>query len=136
MSWKTGTTVGEAREALSDFLSRLGCYEICAKCPAYPDGQGCCFGCEKLTPEGCSQRNLSCLSCTCAVLDRHLIEREQFEAWNDLVYGIPREGYRGVHPRPDEELLEVSDPLKEMNEALEEYSLSCMGTSEPPEEGE
>ncbi len=134
MPWKEGATVGEAREILSNFLRETGCYEICAQCPVYPGGEGCCHGCGKLSHNesggvtGCGQPNLSCLSYTCSVLDRHLIEEERFEEFNDLVYGIPREGYRGCQPRQDKELLQITDPLREIKATIdisdEEYSLS------------
>lgn len=132
MSWKEGTTIGEAREVLSDFLRDTGCFKICAQCPLYSGGQGCCPGCEKLTPEGCSQRNLSCLCCTCSTLDRHLIEMERFEAWNDLIYGIPREGYRGSHLRPDEERFEISDPLARVRGRIEGYSPTSVAAEYRP----
>lgn len=134
MPWKEGTTVEEAREKISGFLEKTGCYEICARCPVYPNGVGCCHGCGKLARDpngqvtGCSQPNLSCLTYTCSVLDRHLIEGGKFEEFNDLVYGISREGYRGCQPRPDNELLEISDPLREVMATIDApdggYSLS------------
>jgi hypothetical protein len=48
------------------------------------------------------------------VLNRHLIELERFEEFNYLTYGLPREGYRGCAPRPDNEVLEIRDPLREL----------------------
>ncbi len=137
MPWKEGATVGEAREILSNFLQETGCYTICAQCPVYPGGEGCCHGCGKLSRNesggvtGCGQPNLSCLSYTCSVLDRHLIESERFEEFNDLVYGIPREGYRGCQPRQDKEVLQITDPLREIKATIDidiadkEYSLSA-----------
>ena len=124
MPWEKGATVAEARKVVSDFLRETGCHKICARCPVYPGGEGCCYGCEKLGRNesgqvtGCGQPNLSCLSCTCAVLDRNLIELERFEEFNNLVYGMPREGYRGCQPRQDEELLQTSDPLRKVMAAL------------------
>lgn len=128
MPFKDGTTVVEARERISEFLRETGCYEICAQCPVYPGGEGCCHGCGKLVQgAGCSQPNLSCLSYTCSVLNQHLIEQGQFEDFNDLVYGLPREGYRGCQPKPDGELLQITNPLHELKASLalkQGYSLS------------
>jgi len=112
-----GMTVGEARTALSGFLSDSGCYDICAQCPIYPGGEGCCHGCAKLSkdesgaPTGCSTPNLSCLSYTCGVLNEHLRRKGLLEELTERVYGMPREGYRGCQRREDNELLQISDPL-------------------------
>lgn len=120
MPLPAGTTATQARESLSSFLRETGCYEICARCPVYPNGVGCCHGCGKLARAesgavlGCGQPNLSCLSYTCAVLDRHLLEQGAFEEWNDLIYGVPREGYRGCEPLPSSQVLEVRDPIREV----------------------
>jgi hypothetical protein len=121
---KPGTTIGEAREAIQKFLSSTGCYDICAQCPVYPNGVGCCHGCAKLARSvsgevlGCSQPNLSCLSYTCSVLDRHLLEIGKFEEFNGLVYGIPREGYRGCEPRPGGEVIQIKDPIREIRAVI------------------
>ena len=125
MPVKNGTTVAKAREIISGFLRETGCYDICARCPVYPGGEGCCHGCGKLARDeagqvlGCSQPNLSCLTYTCAVLDRHLIEQDKFSEFNDLAYGLPREGYRGCQPIPGGHLLQVGDPLREVKASIE-----------------
>jgi hypothetical protein len=36
-----------------------------------------------------------------------------------LLYGMPKEGYRGCERRPDNELLEISDPLVEITALIE-----------------
>jgi len=128
MPLKNGTTIGEAREILSAFLQETGCHEICAKCPVYPGGEGCCHGCGKLVQgAGCGQPNLSCLTYTCSVLNQHLIEQDKFEEFNDMAYGLPREGYRGCQPLDGDALLQISDPLREVRASIDlkkEYSLS------------
>ncbi len=133
MPLKNGIPVAEARETLSRFLQETGCYDICARCPVYPGGVGCCHGCGKLLRDqhgrvlGCGQPNLSCLTYTCSVLDRHLIEQGKFEEMNELAYGLPKEGYRGNQPRPDDELLQITDPLREVKASIRlerAYSLS------------
>jgi len=118
MPLKDGTTIGEAREAVSDFLEETGCYEICANCPVYGE-DGCCHGCSHLVRgKGCGQPNLSCLSYTCGVLNMHLLGQEDEEhgnkllAFTNLIYGLPREGYRGCELRDPNEVLEVEDPLE------------------------
>lgn len=124
MPLEPGTTIGEARETIHAFLSSTGCYAICARCPVYPGGVGCCHGCAKLARSektgalGCSQPNLSCLSYTCSVLDRHLLEIGRFEEFNSLVYGIPREGYRGCEPRPGGEVIQIRDPIREIHAVI------------------
>ena len=122
MPFEEGTTVQEARERLSDFLQETGCYDICAHCPAYPGGEGCCHGCPSLMKgKGCSTPNLSCLSYTCGVLNAHLSRQASEDYPNklteltELIYGVPREGYRGCERRPDNELLRIGDPLLEIN---------------------
>lgn len=137
MSWSEDTTIEEARKKISSFLQETGCYDICAQCPVYPDGEGCCHGCGKLTRvksgkiTGCGQPNLSCLTYTCSVLDRHLLEINRFKEFNDMIYGIQREGYRGCEPRNGQELLQISDPLQEIKTTIEvnskEYFLSFEG---------
>ena len=118
--WKDGTTVREAREYLSRFLKETGCYDICAHCPGYPDGEGCCTGCEQLTRDeagqvtGCGSPNLSCLGYTCAVLNKHLDNQGRLTDLLDLVYGMPREGYRGCQRRGDGEVMQITDPLAEV----------------------
>jgi len=120
-----GTTVQEARERLSDFLQETGCYDICAHCPAYPGGEGCCHGCPSLMKgKGCSTPNLSCLSYTCGVLNAHLSRQPSKDHPNklteltELTYVIPREGRRGCHKRPDDELLQIGDPLAEVTAVI------------------
>ena len=118
MPLKDGASVEEARGVLSDFLQENGCYDICAKCPLYGE-EGCCRGCGNLIrSEGCSTPNISCLTYTCTVLNKHL-ERipdegygNKMSAFTDLAYGLPREGYRGLDRRPSEELLQITDPLE------------------------
>ena len=120
MSFKEGTTVQEARETLSDFLQESGCADICASCAAYPGGVGCCHGCQKIVPGvGCSTPNLSCLSYTCSILNEHLRRRGKLNELTELLYGMPKEGYRGCEPRPDNELLQITDPLVEMTAVIE-----------------
>jgi len=111
-------TVGEAREAVSEFLRATGCYEICAHCPVYPGGVGCCHGCAHLVRnKGCGNQNLSCLTYTCGVLNMHLSRQSSETHGNKLnefvalVYPLPREGYRGCEKREASELLQISDPL-------------------------
>lgn len=127
---KPETTIGEAREVLQGFLSSTGCYDICARCPVYPGGVGCCHGCAKLARSektgalGCSQPNLSCLSYTCSVLNKHLshlpseTHGDKLLEFVDLVYPLPREGYRGCEPRPDGELIQIKDPILEIMAAI------------------
>lgn len=124
MPLKPGTTVGEAREVISGFLRSTGCYDICAHCPIYPGGEGCCQGCAKLLRGadgkalGCGNSNLSCLSYTCGVLNEHLRRLPSEEHGNklneftQLIYGMPREGYRGCSLRPSDQVLEFKDPLE------------------------
>ena len=126
MSFEEGVTVQEARERLSGFLQETGCYDICAHCPVYPGGEGCCHGCPSLMKgEGCSTPNLSCLSYTCGVLNEHLSRLPSEDQSNklleltSLVYGMPREGYRGCERRADEELLQINDPLASINALIE-----------------
>ena len=115
MPLKEGTTVQEAREAIARFLGETGCYDICARCPVYPGGEGCCHGCAHLVKgKGCSTPNLSCLSYTCGVLNEHLRRQGKLEELIDMTYGIPREGYRGCQRREDGELLQIVDPLEEI----------------------
>ncbi len=134
MPLKDGTAIGEAREVLSAFLRETGCYDICAECPVYPGGEGCCHGCGKLVSgAGCEQPNLSCLTYTCSVLNQHLIEQGKFEEFTDLSYGLPREGYRGCTPRPPGELIQISDPLREVKASIDlkkVYSLRSQGEGE------
>lgn len=118
MPFKDGVTVGEARERISRFLQDTGCYDICANCPIYGE-EGCCHGCSHLVRgKGCSAQNLSCLSYTCGALNMHLsrIPDEEFgnklTALTDLLYGLPREGYRGCDRRDPGELLQIEDPLE------------------------
>ena len=126
MPFEEGTTIQEAREILSDFLQEAGCYDICAKCPVYPGGEGCCHGCPSLMKgKGCSTPNLSCLSYTCGVLNEHLsrLASEEYPnkltEFTKLIYGMPREGYRGCEKRPDNELLQIGDPLVEIHADIE-----------------
>lgn len=112
-------TVGQARENVSRFLQETGCYSICANCPVYPGGVGCCAGCSKLVHgKGCSDPNLSCLTYTCSVLNMHLsgIKSEthvnKLEEFVAMVYPLPREGYRGCEKLPDSQIVELSDPLE------------------------
>lgn len=119
MPFKDGVSVAEARATISDFLRGTGCYDICAVCPVYPGGEGCCHGCGNLVKgKGCSTPNLSCLSYTCGVLNEHLrrLPSEEFpnklDELTDLLYGLPREGYRGCQRRADGELLQIEDPLE------------------------
>jgi hypothetical protein len=115
MPWKDGTTVAEARQRISDFLQEAGCYDICAKCPVYPGGEGCCYGCPNLMKGvGCSTPNLSCLSYTCGVLNEHLRRQDKLDKFTEMIYGISREGYRGCQRRGDSELLQIIDPLEEI----------------------
>jgi len=117
---KDGITVGEAREQVSGFLSETGCYDICASCPVYGE-DGCCDGCDHLVKgKGCGQPNLSCLSYTCGVLNMHLSRQDasgslfpnRLDELTDLLYGLPREGYRGCERRDEMEVLIIEDPLK------------------------
>lgn len=126
MPFDEGTTVQEARERISNFLREAGCYDICAHCPVYPGGEGCCRGCPNLMKgEGCSTPNLSCLSYTCGVLNEHLRRQKsethpnKLDELTALIYGMPREGYRGCERRPDNELLQISDPLVEITALIE-----------------
>jgi len=113
MPFKNGTSVAEARRVLSDFLQETGCYDICAHCPVYPGGEGCCHGCPSLMKgEGCSAPNLSCLSYTCGVLNEHLRRQGKLDELIELTYGMPREGYRGCQRREDSEVLQIIDPLE------------------------
>jgi hypothetical protein len=119
MPLKDGVTVGEAREKISGFLADTGCYDICSSCPVYGE-DGCCSGCDHLVKgEGCSKKNLSCLSYTCGVLNMHLIGQDASEdlypnklvELTDLLYGLPREGYRGCDQKSENEPLKIEDPL-------------------------
>jgi hypothetical protein len=117
MPLKDGVTVGEAREKISGFLADTGCYDICSNCPVYGE-DGCCSGCDHLVKGvGCSKKNLSCLSYTCGVLNMHLSRKEdqehgdQLTALTDMLYGLPREGYRGCDQRSPSEPLKIEDPL-------------------------
>ena len=124
MPLKPGATIGEAREVLSGFLKDTGCYDICAHCPTYPGGEGCCHGCPSLLRgedgkvRGCGKPNLSCLTYTCGVLNEHLRRLPSEEGGSkldeltQLIYGIPREGYRGCEPRQTSELVQIEDPLE------------------------
>ena len=124
MPLKPGITVGEAREELSSFLKDTGCYDICASCPTYPGGEGCCHGCPSLLRgeggqvQGCGKPNLSCLTYTCGVLNEHLRRLPSEEGGSkldeltQLIYGIPREGYRGCELRPTSEVIQIQDPLE------------------------
>lgn len=118
MPLSDGIKVGEARGRISSFLSQTGCYEICAKCPVYGE-DGCCNGCSSLVRgQGCGQPNLSCLSYTCGVLNMHLLQQPDEEHGNklleftDMLYGLPREGYRGCELRDPDEVLTIGDPLE------------------------
>lgn len=122
MSWE-GKTIGEAREILSKFLLETGAYSICAKCPVYPGGVGCCHGCSHLVHgkedgTACRNRNISCLSYACNTLATYLSLQSSKTHPNKLIefleltYGLPREGYRGCDRRPESELLEIEDPLE------------------------
>ena len=120
MSLKDEVTVGEAREEISGFLADAGCYDICANCPVYGE-DGCCSGCEHLVRgEGCSKKNLSCLSYTCGVLNMHLSRQDASDVLfpnrlaelTDKLYGLPREGYRGCELRSEAEVLQIEDPLE------------------------
>ncbi len=131
MPWKKGTTIGEARETLAGFLEETGCYSICAKCPIYPGGEGCCHGCSNLKRGvGCTTPNLSCLSYTCGLLNEHLRRQDKLDELTQLIYGMPREGYRGCQRREDGELLQIGDPLEVIAEVLIESSID----SEPLKE--
>lgn len=119
MPLKDGITVGEAREEVSGFLADTGCYDICANCPVYGE-DGCCAGCDHLVKgQGCSRKNLSCLSYTCGVLNMHLSRQDasddlhpnKLAQLTDLLYGLPREGYRGCDRRSENEPLKIQDPL-------------------------
>ncbi len=139
MPLENGTTMAEAREIISGFLRETGCYDICARCPVYPGGEGCCHGCGKLARNeagqvlGCGQPNLSCLTYTCSALNMHLLSIPDDEHGNKLmaltetIYGIPREGYRGCNTLPDNELLNISDPLAELKATIEieKKDISC-----------
>ena len=127
MSFEEGTTVEEARGRLSGFLQETGCFDICAHCPVYPGGEGCCRGCPNLMKgKGCSTPNLSCLSYTCGVLNEHLRRKPsethgtKLDELTDMIYGMPREGYRGCERRPDQELLQIGDPLVEIAAVVEQ----------------
>jgi len=118
MPFKDGVSVAEAREHIADFLQNTGCYDICSNCPVYPGGEGCCHGCANLVKgQGCSTPNLSCLSYTCGVLNEHLRRlpsekhSNKLDELTSLLYGLPREGYRGCQRRSDNELLQIEDPL-------------------------
>lgn len=118
MPLKDGITVGEAREEISSFLQENGCYDICANCPVYGE-DGCCHGCSHLVRgKGCGARNISCLSYTCGVLNMHLSRipdedhGNKLTALTDMLYGLPREGYRGCDRREPGELLQIEDPLE------------------------
>lgn len=118
MPLKDGITVGEAREEISSLLEETGCYNICANCPVYGE-DGCCHGCSHLVRgKGCGKQNLSCLSYTCGVLNMHLLQQPDEEHGNkllaltDLLYGLPREGYRGCELKEPDEVLNISDPLE------------------------
>lgn len=124
MPFKPGTTVAEARAEISRFLGESGCYDICAQCPVYPGGVGCCHGCGKLARNeagevtGCGSPNLSCLSYTCGTLNEHLRRQpsnthaNRLDEFTDLIYGMPREGYRGCEKRPEDEVLQIENPLE------------------------
>ena len=115
MPWEAAITVGEARRIVSAFLRETECYDICARCPVYPGGEGCCHGCASLIKgEGCSAPNLSCLTYTCGVLNEHLKRQGRLDELIELTYGIPREGYRGCQKREEGELLQIIDPLREI----------------------
>ncbi len=134
MPFKNGVSVEEARETLSTFLEEAGCYAICARCPVYPGGEGCCQGCPSLMKEqGCGAPNLSCLTYTCGVLNAHLSRLASEDYPNklteltELIYGLPREGYRGCERRSDTELLQITNPLAlvaEINREEEVFSPS------------
>ncbi len=125
MPWKPGTTVAGARQTLSDFLRETGCYDICAHCPVYPGGEGCCRGCPNLMKgKGCTTPNLSCLSYTCGVLNEHLRRQGRLDHLVTLTYGMSREGYRGCQRREDGELLQIGDPLEVVAEVLIESGIS------------
>jgi hypothetical protein len=118
MPLKDEVTVGEAREEISSFLKGTGCYDICANCPIYGE-DGCCHGCSHLVRgKGCGAQNISCLSYTCGVLNMHLSRIPDEEhgnkltAFTELLYGLPREGYRGCDRREPTELLQIADPLE------------------------
>lgn len=126
MPFPKGTTVQEARGQIAGFLDGTGCYNICARCPVYPGGAGCCHGCDQLVPgKGCSAPNLSCLSYTCGTLNEHLRRTYSEEAESkldeltQLIYGMPREGYRGCERRPDREVLQLGDPLVTITALIE-----------------
>lgn len=118
-----GTTVKEAREIISHFLSDTGCYAICAKCTTYPGGEGCCYGCPQLKRSvsgeitGCGNQNLSCLSYACNTLAIHLSKIPSPSSGNKLMeflemtYGVQREGYRGSDRKEDNSPLQMEDPL-------------------------
>ena len=125
MPWNEKTTIQEARETLARFLKETGCSDICAVCPAYPGGEGCCEGCQRLVKgKGCGSPNLSCLSYVCGVLWEHLHRQGKVEEFGRMVYGIPREGYRGCQRREDDELMQVSDPLEELAATISILSAS------------
>lgn len=120
MPWEQGTTVQEARTEIARFLKTAGCYDICAHCPVYPGGEGCCHGCPSLmrNPQGqvlgCGSPNLSCLSYTCGVLNEHLRRQGKLEEFIQMTYPLPREGYRGCQRREDHEVLQIADPLHDL----------------------
>jgi len=115
MPWNEKSTVKQAREQIASFLAKTGCYDICARCPVYPGGEGCCQGCPNLMRgKGCGSPNLSCLTYTCGVLNEHLRRQGKLNEFIEMTYGIPREGYRGCQRRGDDELLQIIDPLKEV----------------------
>ena len=118
MPLRDGITVGEAREVLSSFLKDTGCYDICANCPIYGE-DGCCNGCSNLVRgKGCQTPNISCLSYTCGILNMHLSRIQdkdhgnKLTALTDLLYGLPREGYRGCNRKESGEILQIEDPLE------------------------
>jgi len=69
--------------------------------------------------KGCSTPNLSCLSYTCGVLNEHLRRQNKLDELTELIYGMPREGYRGCERRADDELLQIGDPLVEVTAVIE-----------------
>jgi hypothetical protein len=69
--------------------------------------------------KGCSTPNLSCLSYTCGVLNEHLRRQGKLDELTEIIYGMPREGYRGCERRDDAELLQIGDPLVEINAVIE-----------------
>jgi hypothetical protein len=63
---------------------------------------------------GCGSPNLSCLSYTCGVLNEHLRRQGKLTEFIGMIYGIPREGYRGCQRREDHEVLQIVDPLLDL----------------------